>query len=75
LDKRGPSLRKWTEIRSLARQPHRDVADNPTDCTVGTTDKGWPDADDDCAQQQENPAVGERTRKTHVPIADSNPTG
>jgi hypothetical protein len=33
-----------------------------------------PDADDECAQQQENPAVGELHREV-VSIADSNTTG
>jgi hypothetical protein len=42
---------------------------------VGTTDQSRPDADDEPAQQRENPAVGDCTEKKHVPIADSNPTG
>jgi hypothetical protein len=55
--------------------PLVDVAVNPTSCTVGTTDQSRPDADDERAQQQENPAVGDCTGKKLGPIADSNPTG
>jgi len=55
--------------------PLVDVAVNPTSCTVGTTDQSWSDADDERAQQQENPAVGDCTGKKLGPIADSNPTG
>jgi hypothetical protein len=75
VDKRGPYLAKHTEIGWLARLPLVDVAVNPTSCIVGTTDQSLRVADDERAQQQENPAVGDCTGNKHGPIADSNPTG
>jgi hypothetical protein len=61
-------LAKRTEIGWLARSPPVDVAVSPTFCTGGTTDQGWPPADDAPAQQQENPAVGDCTGKEQVPV-------